>query len=134
LIHALEGMLQDPGLRSTPESLSHLLADEFVEFGSSGKIHTKAQILGSISHVAAATYEMEDFNVVQLKPGLALATYVVTRSFLQSGESDVSLRSSIWVERAGRWQMWFHQGTIVSHSTSPVLEQSIPSCCCQTEC
>lgn len=106
-------MLQDPGLRSRPESLSHLLADEFVEFGSSGRVYTKPEILTSISHQPPATYQMENFKIALLSPGLVLATYVVTRSFTEGGRSDVSLRSSIWVERAGRWRMLFHQATIV---------------------
>ena len=106
-------MLQDPGFRSKPESLSHLLADEFVEFGSSGKVFDKPEILGSISHQTPANYEMEDFKITQLSPGLVLATYVLNRSFTQGGEGDISLRCSIWVERAGRWQMLFHQGTLV---------------------
>ncbi len=118
MIRRLESRLQDPGLRSRPESLGPLLADEFVEFGSSGKIYNKAQILESIGQMAPATYAMDDFKVTQLEPRLVLATYIVTRVFTQTGERDISLRCSIWVERAGSWQMLFHQGTIVSPQAS----------------
>lgn len=111
-------MLQDPGFRSKPESLNHLLADEFVEFSSTGQIFDKPEILKSISEQAPTIYEMEEFKVDLIKPGLVLATYVVTRKSTHGDGSAVSLRSSLWVERAGGWQMLFHQGTIIPPQAS----------------
>jgi len=41
----LEKKLLDPALRRTPEKLASLLADDFVEFGSSGRSLDKKRIL-----------------------------------------------------------------------------------------
>ncbi|MFM9967089.1 MAG: DUF4440 domain-containing protein [Burkholderiales bacterium] len=87
------------------------LDDEFVEFGSSGRVFNKTQI------VASLTLENDDgvvrtatnFKVVELGAGTALVTYRVLR---HSVPPVASLRSSIWRFEKDRWQMIFHQGTL----------------------
>jgi hypothetical protein len=48
LLRGLEEELLKPEVRRSADRLSHLLADEFVEFGSSGRIFDKRQIIESL--------------------------------------------------------------------------------------
>ncbi len=103
-IRRLEEQLLIPKVRSSPERLGLLLADDFLEIGSSGRTFDKSQIIDALQGESGFDYSMQDFKVKQLSSDIALATYRL----------DASLRSSIWVHRQERWQLMFHQGTICS--------------------
>jgi hypothetical protein len=45
VIRGKEISLLKPEIRSSIESLSSLIADDFIEFGSSGRIYNKADVL-----------------------------------------------------------------------------------------
>jgi len=112
-IRDLEESLLDPRVRRSREALGDLLAEEFLEFGSSGRRFTRAQIVEAL--VAEAEdeprFSLADFSVLVLAPNVALATYrAEARGAHRSGPRD-SLRSSVWILRSGRWQLLFHQGT-----------------------
>src|SRR5213078_2139597 len=89
----LETKLLDPTLRRKPEMLAHLLADDFVEFGSSGRVYDKKQVLYQLSRQLPAQLTIEEFRVVELAPDAALVTYRA-ESGDRKGEK-YSLRSSI---------------------------------------
>jgi hypothetical protein len=118
-LRALEERLLDPEVRASPEQAGELLADEFLEFGSSGRCYNKAQVLQALAAEAGGDphFSMSGFELRALASHIALATY--RASARVSGEADArhSLRSSLWVLRAGRWQMVFHQGTPTSLET-----------------
>lgn len=98
----LERALADRNPDGVPAGLLSLLADEFVEIGRSGRIWTKDSIAPYLTTGPAPVPSLiEDFRVDQLSPRLYLVTY----------RGAMALRSSIWVQRGGRWQMRFHQGT-----------------------
>ncbi|MEQ8745786.1 DUF4440 domain-containing protein [Pyruvatibacter sp.] len=109
-IRALEERLLSPEIRADADALNALLDDAFVEFGASGRVHTKADV---IDWLAAAKddgrrFTMHgDFAARLLSPDIALATYTVS-----DGPSR-SLRSSIWTRRGGAWRLTFNQGTPV---------------------
>jgi hypothetical protein len=88
--------------------VAELLADEFIEFGASGRTFTKAQIIASLQTESAAERSVNELKVRVLAPHLALVTYRVHRNAQPNVES---LHSSIWQQRNGQWQMVFHQGT-----------------------
>jgi hypothetical protein len=106
----LEQQLADPALRRAAYSLVDLLAEEFVEFGSSGRIYDKLQTLKALREQTPRNVSIEDFRASRLAEGAALATYraLVHREGKPPGES---LHSSVWLRRNGRWQMLFHQAT-----------------------
>ena len=86
-------------------TLGDLIADDFVEFGSSGRVWDAASIRGLLaSSTTAESVVIADFAIDQLGEGVVLATYRLT------GPSP-SNRSSVWVQRDGRWVVRFHQGT-----------------------
>lgn len=105
VIHQLELSLLDSSVRQSPEKLSQLIADDFTEFGSSGKIYTKKDILQSLPFEEPKKFVVKNFDVTELSSDVMLATYTVTVG------SDCSLRSSIWRCQGNTWQMVFHQGT-----------------------
>jgi hypothetical protein len=103
---ALETSLHKKQVRNSTESTSALLADGFIEFGSSGRVWDKASIIESMRREAVdQQVTVEDFAARELAPDVVLVTYI-------SRKSDGStLRSSIWKRCEGKWQMIFHQGT-----------------------
>jgi len=117
-LEALERMLLDPEVRRSPERMSALLADDFVEFASSGVAYDKRVILEVLQDEALAddpvTRSLERFEVVALGPDAALTRYRLLRRRSAQESPTQSLRSSLWRLRDGRWQMAFHQGTFVA--------------------
>lgn len=109
----LETKLLDPELRRTPEKLAPLLADDFMEFGSSGHAYDKQRILFLLRRQIPARLVIEEFRVTEVSASAALVTYRACSESNRMGGSHYSLRSSLWVLRGDAWQMIFHQGTNV---------------------
>jgi hypothetical protein len=110
-LQELELELLSPEVRQSPERLLSLLADEFREFGSSGRIFDRSEIVEALRTERRVQFSIADFRATVLGEAVVLVTYRT----VQRDESDdselASLRSSLWVLRDGRWQMVFHQGT-----------------------
>lgn len=111
-IHELEARLLSAETRSDPASLMALLTDDFVEFGASGNVWKKAQVLSDLQNEVFVARTISDFKVTVLADGVILATYLC-RSASAEGHAR-SLRSSIWRRHLDSWQMVFHQGTRIS--------------------
>src|SRR5579871_1247823 len=111
-LKSLEETLLDPAFRKNSEQVSALLTDDFLEFGSSGRIFDKAAILEEIRneppHPAAI---LSDFAIRPLAPEVILVTYRTTRHDSSGQTIRQARRSSIWVHHNGTWQITFHQGT-----------------------
>jgi hypothetical protein len=100
----LEQRLLLPTVRASPDEVATLLADEFIEFGSSGRIYDKQQIIPLLQQEQGTTQcTLADFSARRLAVDVVLVTYCVVESR--------TIRSSIWRSINGRWQMVFHQGT-----------------------
>jgi hypothetical protein len=113
--HELETSLLLPEVRASRDVLSRLLANDFVEFGSSGRIYDRNQVIdGMVQESSAPPVERttHDFLVHRLSEVVVLVTYRASRR-MPGGREFQTLRSSVWQLREGRWQMVFHQGTPV---------------------
>ena len=117
-LRALEEQLLQPDFRRNRSAVAALLADDFVEYGSSGRIFTKQQILDLLAAETPVLFELSGFSAQILAPGIALVTY---RAVRHSDPPIASLRSSLWIHRdsqlagtASPWQLRFHQGTRTS--------------------
>lgn len=110
-LYQLETSLLQPEVRASAQAVADLLADEFVEFGSSGRVSDKAQIIAALKDETGLKRTMTDFKIKRLAADVVLVTYHITRYVDRQTESAASLRSSIWRKTADRWQMVFHQGT-----------------------
>ena len=111
-LRELEERLLLPDVRRSRPAVSALLADEFVEFGSSGRVYDRQQTLALLESAEQVETVIRDFAARLLTPEVALVTYRSVRRDTPRGAAD-ALRSSIWTRRNGRWQMLFHQGTPV---------------------
>ena len=111
-LRQLEERLLQPNVRKSAEEVSELLAHEFIEFGSSGRIFDKQQIIASLQMEPTVRRSLVDFKTWILAPGVVLVTYRAIRQGAPGEPPIYSLRSSIWKLIDGRWQMVFHQGTL----------------------
>ena len=109
-LRKLEESMAQPEVRRSPELLTQLLADDFREFGSSGRVFDKKQIIDLLQEQPRFQLWLEEFDVKPLAPDLALVTYR-GNCRLADDKISQSLRSSIWRNRDGRWEVIFHQGT-----------------------
>lgn len=109
----LEERLLKPEIRTSPEKLGELLADDFFEIGSSGKVLYENGI--GNAGIGIVYMRLSDFEIYPLSDNIVLTTYKI----LDEEKKQVSLRSSIWRYRKGKWKMFFHQGTPVSGENSP---------------
>jgi len=133
-LRKLEESLLRPEVRRDSVACARLLADDFCEFGSSGTIFTKSQILQALKKEGLKTealnteplnteppthFSIDDFRVRIVAPDAALVTYRATRrsEMERLRSASVSLRSSLWVLRDSRWQILFHQGTKIEVQT-----------------
>jgi hypothetical protein len=108
----LEERLLDPTVRRNAALGASLLAEDFIEFGSSGRSFDKTSILEELKNEPTRPAPiLSDFSARTLAPEVALVTYRTTRLDNSGQGTAHAWRSSIWVNRAGSWQMTFHQGT-----------------------
>lgn len=113
----LETSLHRGEIRSRTDLTSELLADAFIEFGSSGKVWNKSSIIESMrGEESDSQITVEDFAARELAPGVVLVTYT-SKKVAEDQAVASTLRSSIWKHLDGKWQMIFHQGTrtLASH-------------------
>lgn len=111
-LRQLEQSLLDPAVRHDRSRMLALLAEDFLEFGSSGRVWTRKTIIDLLAkETAFVPPQIEEFNCALLAPELALVTYRTVRTDEKSSERLASLRSSIWTCTTGEWKMRFHQGT-----------------------
>lgn len=109
-LHTNEMEMLDPAVRSDPTRVSKLLHDDFIEFGSTGRVYSKEILVEMLRTERPSTVSIRDFTVRQLASDTALVTY---RTVGQSGHE--ARRSSVWVLQDGLWKMVFHQGTRISN-------------------
>ena len=102
----LETALACANPEGTEGGLAGLIADGFLEFGASGRTWDAASMRETLAGASPTDpVEILEFEVVELAPDVALATYRI-------GPPRPSNRSTIWSRRDGRWQVRFHQGTL----------------------
>ncbi len=88
---------------------AQLLAEDCEEFGSSGYLYNKQQILAALRGRVPVELQCIDFQFRVLGPEVVLVTY---RSIHRNDRGTVCcLRSSVWCHTLGQWQLAFHQGT-----------------------
>ena len=110
-IKELELSLLKPEVRSSKEALDKLLADDFVEFGTSGNKYTKTDILERLPNtLEKVEYAVSDFSVEIPSENIAIATFKTERT-TDGKDRVVSQRSSHWRKTDSGWQMFFHEAT-----------------------
>lgn len=109
---AVEGELAllRPQVRSSAQA-GELLHPDFVEFGSSGRVWTRPEIVAAMAgELSLAGVEL----VVSGMGGTRLADDAVHLTYRTERDGVAVARSSVWRRTGDRWQIWFHQGTPLS--------------------
>lgn len=104
-LRKLEEMLLRPDIRMSVNELRNILADNYFEIGSSGKILYKDGI--PPGGIGIVNMQLSEFEIHPLSDKIVLATYRIFNKETQ----QYTLRSSIWKYMENRWQLVFHQGT-----------------------
>lgn len=84
-------------------------ASDFFEFGRSGRIYTRDQIIHSDSQPIQAVLPLQNLSIRLLDENTAQLTYNSIVSY--DGVVEHGRRSSIWSRTENSWVMRFHQGT-----------------------
>lgn len=120
-LQTLEWELLANVTRKDAARVSSLLAEAFREFGSSGRVYLKQDILVALQAEAPVSLSLKNFEMTLLAEGVALVTY---QSQKDQGDipPSIALRSSIWIQDGEAWRMIFLQGTkLAAAAASPVL-------------
>ena len=104
-LYNLETSLLEHSTRTSQDYLNRILSDNFLEFGSSGHIWTKDDVLQSLPHEKPQLFKISNFHAHDLAENLVLLTYSLNYN------NRNTLRSSIWKNHEGTWKIQFHQGT-----------------------
>ncbi|QKS69890.1 DUF4440 domain-containing protein [Paenalkalicoccus suaedae] len=107
-LYSLETTLLKGEVRKSVEILNELIADDFVEYSSTGEIYDKENVLSRLPNEEDPQITLSNFEIKYLSPTSALTTFKV---FIKRN-MKYSLRSSVWKLNDGKWQMTFHQGTV----------------------
>jgi hypothetical protein len=108
MFRQLEERLSTPGPTESRQSLGSLLADGFEELGSSGRVFDAKAVLDGLTQGGRPRVTLEGFTAVRLAEEVVLVRYVSRHG---AGAKPPARRSSLWICRAGAWQLRFHQGT-----------------------
>ena len=100
-------------VRRSPARLDELLTEDFVEFGSSGRIFDKQSIIEAMqSSPAEENHEISNCRIVSQLEDAVLLTYTCEVTSAAGETVRRSNRNSLWVRVDTRWKLRFHQGTI----------------------
>lgn len=111
---ACELALLDPAVRRSRRRVSALLARDFVEFGSSGRVWPRSEILALLATEDYEPPALDDFACRRIGKDTVLVTYRTVHTKTKTGTQQAALRSSIWHKEEKGWRMRFHQGTPVA--------------------
>lgn len=107
----LEESLWRTETRFNKEYMNRILAPGFFEFGRSGRIYSREEILAAPPQEINARLPLKDFKVHPISADIVLVTY---QSEVTYDNLEISNRSSLWQKTPAGWQLQFHQGTPVS--------------------
>ena len=115
-LERLEEELWRAETRFDPKRMEELFASDLVEFGRSGRVYSRDELLAAAAEEIPASLPLANFQIRLLRPDVALVTYDSEVAYASGRER--AHRSSLWTRaktEAG-WQLRFHQGTPIADS------------------
>ena len=111
-LRGLEIELHQWPTRSNVSRLDALLHHSFIEFGCSGAVLSKVDVLERLpADSRPRRIWSESFELSKLADNVALLTYRSANADASGALSKHALRSSLWIRTPRGWQIRFHQGT-----------------------
>src|SRR5262245_52650499 len=108
-VRQLEESLWQTEYRFDRAYMDATLAADFLEFGRSGRVYNRDEILNSESGAIVAKLPLSRFHVRLITEDVALVSYI---SEVTCGETiERANRSSVWSKQPTGWKLRFHQGT-----------------------
>ncbi|MEH1891823.1 MAG: nuclear transport factor 2 family protein [Nostoc sp.] len=98
----LEERLLQPDIRKSAKDIIHLLADEFIEFGSSGRVFDKQQIINSLQNepIKPLTQRtITEFKTLVLTTGVVLVTYRIVRHYIWGAACSFAAKFHLEIEQ-----------------------------------
>lgn len=95
-------------------ALDRLLAPDFVEVGSNGRVSERAQVVAWLLRKdPAARWTLDDIHVAELAQGLRLVRYRAKQVLPEASQGNGAMHCSIWCFSRDMhcWQLRFHQST-----------------------
>ena len=110
-VRELENYLLRSDVRGSHEELDRLLADDFYEVGTSGRLFDKTDIIDALVSETPRTLVMQEFIATSLSESVVLTTFRIIRH-ISDEETRSSRHSSVWRKTEDGWEMFYHQGTL----------------------
>ncbi|MBN1072089.1 DUF4440 domain-containing protein [Clostridium botulinum] len=103
-------------IRKSSEKINQILANDFIEFSSSGKeyYYKNGYVFQDEMDNTQFNWEIVNFRIKELSSDCILSMYKLIKHNEIDENKKYSLRRSIWKYTNGKWKMFFHQGTITS--------------------
>ncbi|MEC9342573.1 MAG: nuclear transport factor 2 family protein [Pseudomonadota bacterium] len=113
----LEESLWTTATRCDDAYMDEIFAEDFVEFGRSGRVWSREDMLPGSSGGGEIRAELAGMSVRSMGGAIVLVTYQSAIS--RKGGTEFANRASIW-SRGGKfgWRLRFHQGTPVAQGAS----------------
>jgi hypothetical protein len=110
-LHRLEKELWIAATRYDPTYMNVVFAPDFFEFGRSGRVWSRQELLLKEGRAIVAVHPLPNFVARSLTWDVAQVTYESHVTY--DGTVEYARRSSIWsrADTAVGWRLRFHQGT-----------------------
>jgi hypothetical protein len=108
-LQRLEESLWREETRFDRDYMERVLAEDFFEFGRSGRTYQRGEILSLPAQPIQAVIPLPEFDVRLLTEDVAQVTY--NSEVTYEGVVEKGRRCSIWSRSPGGWVLRFHQGT-----------------------
>jgi len=107
-LQELEESLWKRETRFDDTYMRSILANDFFEFGRSGKVYSLDVSLSAPDQEINTKFPLKDFVIHEIDERVVLITYI---SEVQYDEMEIGNRSSLWIKTDSGWKLKFHQGT-----------------------
>lgn len=107
-LESLEQQLWYQETRFNKQRMNELLAQDFFEFGRSGRVYQRQDTLAAVPQTMDAVFS-SPIHIRLLSENVAQVTY--NSAVAYDGVVEHARRSSIWSRTTNGWVLRFHQGT-----------------------
>jgi len=109
VLQRLEEELWREETRFDLHRMNEVIAEDFFEFGRSGRYYRREDTLAIKPGPIAAILPLPNLKMRLLTPDVVQVTY--NSAVTYNGVVEHARRSSIWTRTSSGWQLRFHQGT-----------------------
>jgi len=110
-IYELECELANYNRENSALNLSEIFGENFIEFGASGKVYDRGEVIRELeTGRTKRDVKISGFKVEPITESVWHITYTASCR-CDDGSEVITLRSSLWKNNGGVWQILFHQGT-----------------------